>query len=89
MGMVTFVWILIFFHLIAPDAPEVIKQMAIEQARESGATEEALDAQRPIIEFFTMPVVMGFVGWVLTVVVAFLGSLLGGAIFQKEAPGRV
>lgn len=89
MGMITFVWVVIFFYLIAPQLQESLVQIAVEQARARGVSDEDIESQRFLFQIFTNPVIIGFFGWILTVLIAFLGSLLGGAIFKKEPPGSV
>ena len=84
-GVITAVYMMIFFKFIQPDLLDTMMSTAIEQAQEKdpNADEEQI---RKIIGMFMTPIFFAISGLIGTVIINFIGSLLIGAAVKKEAP---
>lgn len=87
MGVINAVWMLIYMYVIDPDLQGKIKEMAIQQATENGATEEVLEQTAKMMDIFTNPLFMSIGILLATVFMAFIFSLVISAIMKKDPPG--
>lgn len=88
-GVITAVWMLIYMYVIDPDLQGKIKEMAIQQAIDNGATEEAMQQGAGMMDFFTSPMFISIASLIGTVLIAFIISLVVSAIMKKDPPGNV
>lgn len=84
-GVITAVYMMIFFKFIQPDLIETIMNTAIEQAQEQNPSVDE-DEMRKMMGMFVSPIVFAISGLIGSVIINFIGSLLIGAAVKKEAP---
>jgi len=86
MGVITAIWAYVYFGFIDPGLVDQIREMAHDQALESGTTEEQFDQAAGIMKFFTSPVFFAIASLIGTLLISFIVSLIGGAVMKKELP---
>lgn len=84
-GIVSAIWILVFFHLIDPSLVEVIREAATEKALAGGdVTEEELESASGIMNFFTSPTFMAIAAVFATLIFGLIVSLISSAILKSN-----
>lgn len=84
MAIVMAVWSYVFFTLVAPEALEMIKEVALEEMESQGLSEEQMEASAGMMGFFTSPTFLVLVSLIGTLITGAIFSLIAGAIMKKE-----
>ncbi|HLU28398.1 MAG TPA: hypothetical protein VKZ65_08155 [Glycomyces sp.] len=76
--------------LISSGAMPDPADLAVEQMRAQGLTDEQIEAQRGMLELFSSPMMVLLVGGVLGAIVGAIGGVIGASVFKKggDAPAE-
>ena len=74
--------------LISAGAMPNPADLAVEQMRAQGLTDEQIESQRGMVELFSSPLMVLLIGGVLGALVGAIGGVIGASVFKKggEAP---
>ena len=88
MGLVTAVWVVVFFQIISPELIDQIRQVQMEKMEDQGMSEEQISASSGMMETFTGPFAMAFCSLISTVIMMIIFSMIAG-IFLKNETERI
>jgi amino acid transporter len=84
-GIISAIWVMLFFYGIDPSALEEIRQAALDQALESGrVTEEQLEQSAGIMNMFTSPAFFGIMAIIMYTIIGLVVSLIASAIMKQD-----
>ncbi len=86
MAAVTFVWMLVFFTLIAPEMLDQIKELQIAQMEQQGMTDEQIEQAMEMAGMLTSPVGLAIMGAIGTFILGFILSLIIAAVDRNNPP---
>ena len=85
-GVITFVWMMVFFNLIDPGAIDQIRTAAMDKAMEkNNLTEEQMEAASGMMNMFTSPIGMGVMAVIFTTIMGLIMSLIASAFLKSDA----
>lgn len=85
-GIISAIWIFIFFKFIDPDMLEAIREFSFEKATESGEIpEEAEENMRKMMNTFTSPVVMSITSVLMYTITGLVVGLIGSAFMKTRS----
>lgn len=75
---------LIYTMALFPDYQEVALQQTADKLADSGLSDDMIDQQLKVTEFMLKPVPNAILGYVITVFIGFVGSLIIAAFVRKK-----